>query len=557
MKRRAIYLDANNDIYTTLGKLERLDADEIILVIPKSSVLFHSLINLKILNTEAHRQHKALSIVTVDNKGHQLAERVGIPAYKDLDLTNDKDIKQDDLIPTASLRSPAPVFSSAKGQPIKIKYKRKLPASLKPQQQYPVSVEEPSMSSRSSWRAGIQSFTAKSVAITINQNFRKNFLLLTWALGALVVLGIVIGLVIPKATVNLEIRSAPFVHSFKLVLADETDKEAVGQNVFKGRFVEVEKKLTQTFPATGSINNGNKASGSLTVYNHIRSTKPFGLRAQTRFLSPDGQIFKSQSELLISSATVGSNGKLMPGRASVTVEAESGGTKGNLPIDTKFTIPGLGANGIDLVYGQNEVPFVGGTDEETKMVTEEDISKAKESISRNVFIDAEAELQTKANKKEELIPVLVQNDVINVTPSVQFGTARDNFDLDIQVRSWTLLPPKGKLDNIMQTTVNTIVPENQALTSTTLRSLKLVLDNANHDKHFMDFSVMIDGAIAPKMSDRDIAESLANRSLKSVSLLFDSIPDVISHRVSLWPFWVKKMPLLEGNIKIIFSYINQ
>jgi len=562
MKRRAIYLDASSDIYTTLGKLERLDADEIILVIPKSSVLFHSLINLKILNNEARRRHKSLAIVTVDNRGHQLAQRVGIPVYRDLDLTeedneNIKEGKEDVMLATLSQSEVSP---TAKRQAIKIKYKRKIPVSSRSLEKSTSSaMPSPTTSSTtrySPWHNSIQSFTAKSAAITINQNFRKNFVLVGWVFGALVVLGVVMGLVIPKATVNLEIQAEQFIHTFKLVLADVTDKEAAGQNVFKGIFIEVNKKLTQTFPATGIKNNGNKPSGVITVYNYTQAPRPLGLRAQTRFLSPDGQVFRSKSELLIASAAVGAGGKLMPGRASVAVEAESGGEKGNLSADTKFTIPGLGTTGVNLVYGQNEAPFVGGTDEETKIVTEEDISSAKESISKNVFVDAEAELQNQVTKKEELIPALVKNDVINITPSVQFGTARDNFDLDIEVRSWTLLPPKNKLSDIMQTTVDTIVPANQSLTPATLRGLKLTLDNANHDKHIIDFTVTIDGAIAPKISDTEIAESLANRSLKSVSLLFNSIPDVISHQVILWPFWVKKMPLLEGNIKIISSYIN-
>ncbi len=545
MKRRAIYLDANNDIYTTLGKFERLDAEEVILVIPKSSVLFHSLINFKILKSEAIRRHKGLSIVTVDTKGQQLAGRVGIPVYKDLDLTAEA---AGEAMTTSLVAPVSPAATS--NRELKIKYKRKLPTSRSINQTMdtvitatPEVVTKPLRFSLERWQ--------------LRKDWGKNAVLLSWLAVAVAVLSAVIYLTVPQAKVILEIRSEPFSRSFKLALADKNDKEAAGQNVFKGRFMEVEKKLTQNFPATGGKNNGNPASGTITVYNYTRSVKPVGLRTQTRFQSPDGQIFRGQSEILIASATVGASGKLMPGRTNIRVLAETGGTKGNLNAETKFTIPGLGTIGVDMVYGQNAEPLVGGTDAEVKMVTEEDIKTASDSISKNVFVDAEAELQTKIGKKEELIPSLIQNDIINVTPSVQAGTARDNFDLDISVRSWTLLPEKGKLADIMQTTVNTIVPLNRVLTSQTLRGLQLNLDNADYDNHIIDFTVAIDGAVAPKIDATEIAESLANRSLKSVQTLFDSISDIISHKVTLWPFWVKKMPLLEGNIKIEFTYINQ
>lgn len=545
MKQRAIYLDANNDIYATLGKFERLDAEEVILVIPKSSVLFHSIINFKILKSESNRRRKGLSIVTVDAKGLQLAQRVGIPAYKDLDLTNEALEEVSPPPPTI------PVSSTAVSpRELKIKYKRKLPAS-RPINQIPDTVI----------RADKEIVTKPPRFTLARWQLRKDWgrsaLLLVWLAGALAILGIVIYLTVPQAKVSLEARSEPFSRSFKLVLADKNDKEAAGQNVFKGRFIEVEKKLTQNFPASGGKNNGNPSSGTLTVYNYTKGTKPVGLRTQTRFQSPDGQIFRSQSEILIAGAAVGSGGQLMPGRTNVRVVAETGGSKGNLGAETKFTIPGLGDTGIDMVYGKNAESFVGGTDAEVKMVTAEDIKSAADSISKNVFVDAEAELQTKINKKEELIPALIQNDIINVTPSVSAGTARENFDLDISVRSWTLLPEKGKLTDIMQATVITIVPSNRVLTPQTLRGLKLNLDNADYDNHIIDFTVVIDGAVAAKIDANEISESLANRSLKSVQTLFDSIPDIISHKVTLWPFWVKKMPILEGNIKINFIYINQ
>ena len=529
-------------------KVDRIDAEEVILVIPQSSVLFHSAVNFKILRSAAHRLHKTLAVVTADPKGQSLAGRAGLPAYKDVELN-------EEIADAASAPFPAPPARPsellATPREIKIKYKRKLPVSRPVSPSSAVLSESPAVSESS------EREFSRWLRPKLKPNFLRRLTVLGWIAISVGVLGLVIYLAIPKATITLEISAEPFSHKFQLVLADKNDKEAAGQNVFNGRFVSVEKSLTQTFAATGSKNNGNKASGMVTIYNYTRGTKPFGLRAQTRLQAPDGQIFKLQDELLIASASVGASGKLLPGRASVRVEAAEGGTQGNLEAGTKFTIPGLGTVGIDMVYGQNDNPFTGATDAESKMISEEDIKLAQDSISKNVFVDAEAELQKQIGRKEELIPALIKNDIINIVPSGAAGTARDNFDLNIQVRSWTLLPDKGQLDKIMQNTINSVVPANRELTVPTLQGVKIVLENADFDAHIIDFTVDIDGSVAPKISSTELAESLANRSLKSVEALFNSIPDIISNKITLWPFWVKKMPLLESNIKINFSYINQ
>jgi len=550
MKLKAIYLDASNDLYSTLGKIERLDAEEVVLVVPKSSVLFHSIVNFKILKSEAQRHNKMLAMVTLDPKGHQLAQRAGIPVYKDLDLNKEDDQNKAVVVSSSDEAKASPTIASE----VKIKYKRKAPIS-RPLATSPevISDEEIDPTKPPSFKPIVPLMKPK---IKLRADWPRNLGVFGWVLGSLVVLGVVIYLVVPRAEVNLEINAEAFSHKFKLVLADENDKDAAGQNVFKGRFVTVEEKLTQSFDSTGIKNNGNRAGGVITIYNYTQASRPLGLRAQTRFLSPDEQVFKSAEEILISSAVVGAGGKLVPGRAKVRVEAEEGGTKGNLTAGTKLTVPGLGALGIDLVYAVNEDPFVGGTDAEVKMITEDDIKVAQESISKNVFVDAEAELQKQVGKNEELIPALIQNDIINVVPSAAAGTARDKFDLDIHVRSWTLLSEKNQLDNIIQTTIVGIVPTNRELTPQTLKSAKINLDNADFSTHIIDLTVIIEGLVAPKISTSELSESLANRSLVSVENLFNSIPDILSHKVTLWPFWVKKMPLLEGNIKIKFAYIS-
>lgn len=555
MKRKAIYLDINADLAVALNKLQQNDADEMILVIPRGSVLFNSVVNLKILQSNIPPE-KSLAIVTMDKTGQSLANQVGLKVYKNITakdgdindsdniMAQSVDIKTDvepeiepdaepELKPELDNRSKIDLINSQTSKPkIKFESNRKLPTS-----------------NLSNVRSKSDSpFLTKSIILG------RNGLLIVFITLAFMVLGGVIYFVLPKATIDLDIKSEPFIHQFKLVLANKEDLNAAGQNVFKGRFVEVTKELIKTFPATGFENKGNPASGFITIYNYTRTIK--GLIPETRFVSPDELVFRIKEEVLISPATVGSNGSLIPGRSRIKVVADTGGVDGNLPIDVKFTIPGLGSTGVDLVFAKSTDPFTGGTDNKVKIVLQEDIELARESISKNVFLDTELELTELVKKSEELIVPLIQNDIIDSIPSVAAGAKREAFDLKIQVRSWTLLPDKNQLEDIISNTINNIIPSNKSLTPQTLKSARVVMDNADFLMYIIDFSVEINGLIASKLDKSEISGSVSNRLPSDATKMLESIQEIVSHKIVVWPFWVKRLPILENNIKINFSYIN-
>jgi hypothetical protein len=544
MKRKAIYLDANADIASTLNKLSRLEAEEIVLVVPKGSVLFHSLVNLKIIKAEADGLGKQLILVTTDVRGRVMAERANITTSEDLDLPEESG--SDGATTPVVIK---PTVSPASARPggfkheAKLTYKkRKLPST--PSFKISTASDEETMITR-----------PRSLKPRSKVNWGRGGIVTGFVVLALLVMGALAYFVLPHATVSLDVSAEPFNHKFKLVMADKDDKSAAGQNLFKGRFVEVTKEVVQTFPASGGKNQGNAASGTVTVYNYTNSLK--GLIPETRFISPAGLVFRIKTDVLIAPAKKGADGSLVPGRATASVTADSGGTTGNLPIGTKLTIPGLGLAGIDQVYGKNEQPFVGGTDSEVKMVAESDIESAKESISKNVFLNTEEELRAKVERGEELVPQLIQNDIIDSVPSVAAGAEREAFDLKVQVRSWTILPDKGRLSTIINNTAQSIVPRDQILTPQTISGARVVLDNADFLMHTIDFTVELDGLIAPKLDIPEIVGSISNRSPAEAGRLFDSLPKVISHKIKLWPFWTKRLPILESNIRINPSYINQ
>ena len=73
---KTIYIEATEEITSVVDRLKDVDAEDVIVVIPKGSIILQSIVNLKLLKKQAKRHQKNLIIVTNDKIGRNLASAV-------------------------------------------------------------------------------------------------------------------------------------------------------------------------------------------------------------------------------------------------------------------------------------------------------------------------------------------------------------------------------------------------------------------------------------------------------------------------------------------------
>lgn len=125
-------------------------------------------------------------------------------------------------------------------------------------------------------------------------------------------------------------------------------------------------------------NSAMNARGVITIYNELTSRQE--LRPSTRFVTPDGIIFRSLDWVTVPpSRTL--NGITEMGSIEIEVVAdpydETGkiiGTRGNIEAKTDLTIPGLKFNR-DKVYAKAKENFTGGDEARVHIVTEEEVRR--------------------------------------------------------------------------------------------------------------------------------------------------------------------------------------
>lgn len=539
MPNPIIYLETGDDIGQAIARANRVKSESIVLVIPKGAVLLHSALNLKLLKKYFDSQKRSVSLSVADKIGTTFAQQAGFELASPVTQINhfldqDDSTIEDDLEPPEVTVEEDIELDADEIEP------DQAPAS--PFIKRGLGLPKNPLTSPLMRPPQLTSFRLR-----LSRQHKLALLLI--GVG-IIILGSVGYFILPRANVTLEVQSEPFKKQFALILADAQDVQAVGANILTGRFLEVSRENVATFTATGEQNSGQKAEGKITVYNHTGSIA--GLLANTRFQSKDGLIFRSKSEILVPPARNNS-----PGRATVDAIADEGGTKYQLPVDAELSIPGLAANARELVYGKISTAFSGATDEITKVVSQEDIDKAKEEAAKNVFAAAESELEGQLKRNEEIAPSFIQNDVIDAIPSVTAGSTNDTFEIRVQSRSWVIAVPKGHLQEAVFNAAANEVPEGKQITARTADTAKLDVLEGNFLTHRINLAVLVDGRVGPVIDTTAIVARLANQLIADGKTYLQGLTQVASSSVEIWPDWMHRIPLLPNNIKVNVVYLGE
>lgn len=371
---------------------------------------------------------------------------------------------------------------------------------------------------------------------------------------------IVAGLVISFVSIlyismgSAKITIKPRTHALDLSLKVTSSDQilAVDPELKKipGQLFSLQKKVEETFQATGEREVVQKAKGKITVYNGYGTT-PQVLIATTRFESTGGMIFRTLKTITVPGTKV-QNGKIIPGNIQVEVIADKAGDLYNISSD-RFTIPAFKERGdtdrYQKFYGISETAMTGGIIGKAKVVTDQDYIQAKEIVSKKLLSAMEGELKAKT------VGLLVLGSskplTSNTTSTAQPDEAVDTFTVSetaelqtIGFKELSLLELITKhIENINDLTV---LPERLKLD---FKDLKF-----NNEKGSLNFTVYIKGPAYSRIDEEKIIADLMGKNEQNIKNYIGSLEYISSARVILSPFWVKRVPANREKIKLDIQY---
>lgn len=459
MNKDVIYIEPEDDITDILANIKDAKNKIIALVPPKKAGVLQSAVNFKLIAKTATQHEKTVVLITSDNSLLALADKVKMPTAKTLQskpkLPNsdsaeefgDKDEEEpDDAISDDGAEEPEEEEESVEEPHHKKTEKaskkddaKKASAAVVAKKAKDVDLEldaddvESDDDEKSSKKE--KSDKKKSIKVPNFKKYRKFIILAVVLLVVFCGFGYWATAIAPRAKISVKVKTtaANFNQTVSFV-TDET-KSDPENGIFYAEKKETTKKASADFEATGQVDKGTKASGTITV------TRPKGdvvsSRDDLNFSIPANTIVNIGGKQYIVTEGGSANAKAGQVRdckadifAPTKICLSEDVVSGKISVVAKEVGEGYNisaaTSGISLSVSTNKKYTVtssamtGGTSKIVKVVSQEDVEKANNELTGETDKEAREELTSQFSSDYILISnsFAVENSGFTTSPSV-------------------------------------------------------------------------------------------------------------------------------------------
>jgi hypothetical protein len=356
--------------------------------------------------------------------------------------------------------------------------------------------------------------------------------------------------VAPKATITIDTNAISLNADLNLTLNTAAKQVDAEEHVAPAKLVQQQKTFSQQASATGQKNNGERATGKVTISltdctsDNVTIPKGTGI-------SSGGLTFITQETAAMSSVKIGGACKndSFPSVASdtVSVTAQQGGSNYNLPAKSTFKISGYSG-----ASGSNAYALSGGTDNIVKVVSQNDIDQAKEKISTQ-----EATIkQTLANQLKQddyfAVKATFKAGEPTITTSAKVGDPAESVTVT-QAITYTMFGAKERdlIALIKESLERQIDTKKQGIINSGLDDATFNVDNMNDKTAALTLQTV--ATAGPDLDPEAIKKLAAGQKSGYVKQRLESSPGVTGVNVKLSPFWVSSIPKKTTKITVLIS----
>jgi hypothetical protein len=558
--KETIYVDVDDEITAIIDKVHSAKGKVIALVLPKRATVLQSIVNMKLLKRTADDASKNLVLVTSEAGLMPLAGSVGLhvaatpssrpeiptaPAGPD---DGPEDI--DEPLNIVDGNAPDDDFDAkaARGKTVgELAVSGAAGKTSESDIDDSIDMNDESDASDEGSQAGkplVKPKKNRKLAVPNFDSLRKKIALGVLALALLITGWIFAFVVLPKAAVTIKTDTSNVATNLGLVLDTSAKTLNTENNVIPATQQTQQKTDTQQAPATGQQNNGNKASGAVTVVNC--SGDDIVIQAGTS-LSSSGHTFIAQSSVAVpdSNYTSPINGSKCKndGKAQLDVSALHGGADYNLS-SASFTIPSqsnVSATG----------STTGGTDNIIKIVSQSDIDNATNKIKSGDTTAVKQQLASGLQAKglQAVDSTFLAGDP-QVTTSAKAGDTADNVTVTV-VTSYTMLGvKKSDLTTLVEANVDKQIDKRK----------QVILDNGVANAKFTqqspgsatgaNVSMSTHSIAGPQLDTASLKKQIKGMKSGDIKGLIKQTPGVTEVSVKFSPAWVNTAPKKDSKITI-------
>jgi len=387
----------------------------------------------------------------------------------------------------------------------------------------------------------IKGFTSKIKLGNLAKNGNsRNKLLIAVIPITLIIIILVYYFAFRSATVTLGVFSEEKEETVDVTFS-ESEATNGKDDVINVEFVTSSQDGKVTTTATGTKETGDKAKGTVTIFNNGDSGKT--LAAGTVIISSNDLKFITDKAVTVASASGDIFSGTEPGKADVTVTAEKFGSNYNLPSDTKFTVEGNSS-----IAAKNNNAFSGGTTEKLTIVTQKDLDKLTKELQSQLEKNAKAEMDKIAGNDTVVLP-----DFSSVTfKSKSFSKEVDDEAKDVSLTGTitfeTVSYKKSELAKFAKDKLD--IPEGMAIDES---KLSVEVENIETEDDVVTATIKIVATLVPEIDTAKLAKDIKGDSVKNATADLQKIPGVeqVNIKVNLsLPLLPKRLPFSAEKIII-------
>lgn len=318
------------------------------------------------------------------------------------------------------------------------------------------------------------------------------------------------------------------------------DSEA---RVIPAERLQIRKELSEPFTVQTKGSFAEKAKGEITVVNKNAAEQ---FMIPSRFQSKNGNIYWSQRNIRI------------PARGSLQIEVISDkvGSEFNLECSEEepceFTIPAWkGTDNFTTVFGKGTKPIGGGVAGEGFIVTKEDFQKAEVLLRLKLMEEAQDELSSKIPQDFKLLTDTIRSEVIEISsePALNGLTKDGKATMRGVARIEAFLIREADLKQLVDVIVKSQIDEGRETKPETV-TIEYSTTGVNLETSEVTLHLSASEDVAVLLDTEDIKRKLAGKSESQVRDILSQTPNVQSAEVTLWPFWVRRIPERAQRIEI-------
>lgn len=534
---KKIFVSKNDGVAEVVDKIISEADSEITLVVPRDTLLDESISNFHLIKREADSAGKKISVESVDEKILTYAKASQLDAVHPI-LKKRKSVSLSDIIPKDNDEEEK---EELKKEEAKISSSSFFNKTIKNKKIVEVAKEDDGEEDRF--------FKSRPDDLPVNASGDKRKFpsskKLLWIFSILVIIvgGVFVLNSFRKSEITINFNAIPFNFQGRLLASAHVNSSNPSVSSFPAEVFTEPKNLTQLFPASSRKNVSDKATGKITVYNAF-SSQPQSLVATTRFVTPDGKIFRLDSNLTVPGAQI-KDGKIIPASIGAAVTADKTGPAYNLGPIEKLTIPGFkGSPKYEKFYG-SLTKTSGGFIGERAFPTDKDISAAKTKLTDALDVSLNGELALGNPKGFKIIDGA--SEIKTVRISVNKATdSSGNFSVFGEAERRAIGFKEEDLKNLLLSQAQNDNP------GTIFKSLNLTYKDAKPDfiKGELNFTVVSDGVLTQDFNVDDFKAQILGKSIEEARSAIKDLKGLKDAKVTLWPTWLGDLPTNPAKIKI-------